>query len=381
MARYELPTVEDLERLGKPHTHAITIYAETSPAPDQRETSFLNAKSAFDTELKRLRETHDMTHGDEQTLRDHWATVADDPVWTRLSRSVAIFIDESGTEVFVLPNALENQSQSGSYFDIGQLVRAVSTGQTAFALTLSSNGWNLWEATPTTRAHELELDGDHPGDAASATNRATIRGRQHTQRLVGDEGKKVLLEAYAKRVHEAVDSELGKLDSAAEYPLYLFATDPLADMFRGLEDKREVIAVPGAPDELRADQIDTAIRDSLDEVNARHNNALVERIGDDVGRGLVAVDLADVARGAVAGAVDTLVYDFNIDILGTLDDTTGEIAYTDDGYDLISRIATVVLDRGGRVIAVRADEISADIWNGTAVASLRFSLSADTATN
>lgn len=33
-----------------------------------------------------------------------------------------------------------------------------------------------------------------------------------------------------------------------------------------------------------------------------------------------------------------------------------------------------VLDKGGDVIAIRPDEIDADIWNGSAVAGLRFAL-------
>ncbi len=48
MARFTLPTLDDLKELGAPRENAITIYAETSPAPDARETSYLNAKSAFD---------------------------------------------------------------------------------------------------------------------------------------------------------------------------------------------------------------------------------------------------------------------------------------------------------------------------------------------
>ena len=92
-------------------------------------------------------------------------------------------------------------------------------------------------------------------------------------------------------------------------------------------------------------------------------------------RGLVATDVADIARAAVAGAVSTLVYNFTVDILGRLDDTTGEVSYGDDGYDLLSRIAVIVLDKDGEVIAARPEEITADIWNNTAVAALRFPLS------
>lgn len=374
MTRYQLPDIADLRRLGEPHEHAITVYAETSPAPDHRENSLLTAKSAVDRALRTIREGG-ARHAVEQQLRDRWQAIADSDLWQRLSRSLAIFIADDFHEVFVLPNALQNQSQTGVHFDIGQLVRAATTPQEAYALTLSAHGWNLWSATASTRAEELPLTGDHAADVAEATNRATVRDRDHVGRLVGDEGKKVLLEAYAKRVHEAVEYELGQVDPSANQPLFLFAADPLLDLYRSLDHKRQIVAVPGASDTLRPDQIDDAIRSSLSVLNASHTNKLVDKIGDRVSRGLVATDIADIGRAAVAGAVSTLVYDFTVDILGRLDDTHGSVTYGDDGYDLLSRIAVAVLDNGGEVLAVRPDEISADIWNGTAVAELRFALS------
>lgn len=373
MARYELPTTNDLRDLGTRHETAITIYARTSPAPDQREASHLAAKSAFDRAIRTLREREGgLRHNHEQALRDWWEKIRTDEAWSRLSRSLAIFIADDFADVYVVPNDLEDQLQVGNYFDLGQLVRVVTTPQSAFALTLSANGWNLWEATATSRAHELELRGEHGTDAADATNRATIRDRGHVRRLVGDEGKKVLLEQYAKRVAEAVRSELQHHDPNGERPLFLFATDPLLDMYQAADTHHRITAIPGGPDELRADQIDTAIREQLATVNATDNNALVERLGDGAGRGLVATDLSDISQAALTGAVDTLVYEFTIDILGTVDDATGALQLDDSGYDVLSRIAVAVLDNGGTVVAVRDAEITAEIWNGTAIAGRRF---------
>ncbi len=374
MTRYELPDIEDLVRLGERHEHAITVYAQTAPGPDNRDNGLITAKSAVDQALRTVRDSG-ARHAVEQQLRSRWAEIADSELWLSLSRSVAIFIAEDFHEAYVLPNSLENQMQVGPYFDIGQLVRAVTTPQDAYALTLSAEGWNLWRATATTRAEEIPLAGEYAVDAADATNRATIRGRGHSRRLVGDEGKKVLLETYAKRVAEAVESELGQTDPSAARPLYVFAADPLLDLYCGIDTKRRIVAVPGAADELRPDEIDSSIRESLAKLNAEQVNARVDQIGDDVSRGLVAVDIGDIARASVAGAVSTLVYDFTIDILGHLDDTTGEVTYSDDGYDLLSRIAVTVLNKSGEVVAVRPGEVAATIWTGHAVAALRYPLS------
>ncbi|CAJ1582943.1 hypothetical protein [[Mycobacterium] wendilense] len=374
MLRYQLPSVADLIELGRPHRNAITVYVQTAPGPDHRENALLSAKSAVDRALRTVRESG-AKHAVENQLRQRWEEIADSELWRSLSRSLAIFIADDQHQVYVLPNGLETQLQVGQYFDIGQLVRAVTTPQEAYALTLSADGWNLWHATAASRAEEMPLTEEYAADAAEATNRTTIRGRGQVGRLVGDEGKKTLLQTYAKRVADAVESELSQADPDRKLPLYLFATDPLLDFYRNVDGKHRLVAVPGAPDDLRPDQIDAAIRESLPTLNTARVNTRLGDIADTVSRGLVATDIGDIARAAVAGAVSTLLYDFTVDVLGILDDATGEVNYTPDGYDLLSRIAVTVLDKGGEVIAVRSQEVSAPIWNGTAVAELRFALS------
>ncbi|HET9646676.1 MAG TPA: hypothetical protein VFP34_00405 [Microlunatus sp.] len=377
VTRYELPGLDDLVRLGEQREQAITIYAQTSPIVSERQASFLNAKSGFDAAVNRLRGAG-LDHATESALRARWSEVADDlEPWNRLSASLAIFLSPTESEVYVLPNRLENQFQAADYYDLGQLVRAVTTPQDAYALTLSAHGWNLWVATPTARATELELEGDYPTDVADATNRDSVGGRGYLNRLGGDEGRKTLLETYAKRVADAVRTELGRVDPHGERPLFVFATDPLMDLYRRAEDRRTIVPVHGAPDELRPDQIDHTIRQSLSELNAQRTARRLESIADDVSSGLVLTDLGDIARAAASGAVDTLVYDFTVDIFGTVDDVTGAITPATDavhGYDVLSRIVIRTLQAGGAATAVRSSEIEAPLWNGTAVAHLRYAL-------
>ena len=381
-ARYHLPSLTDLHRLATAREHAVTVYARTSPIVHERGVSLTTVKSAFDAAIGRLR-ADGAGHAVEAAVREQWDMLAgDDAIWSHLSSSLAIFAEPGHSEVYLLPNELENQWQVADYFDLGQLVRAVTSPQQAYALTLSTKAWRLWEATATSRAAELELAGDYAEDAAQATNRAVLGGREYTRRLGGDEGRKTLLEQYAKRVVEAVADELHRVDPDARAPLFLFATDPLLELYQAAarssgRSGRQILPVPGGPDDLRADQIDDKIRASLAQVNADQTNARLERIGDDVGRGLVLTDLGDIARAAATGAVGTLIYDFTVDVLGTMDDYSGELGLSesdDAGYDLLSRIAMRVLDHDGEVIAVRADRVRSEMWNGTAVAHLRFAL-------
>lgn len=373
VARHDYPTTKELLELGAPRQHAVTIYAHATTA--QIDLAKTTVKSAMDRALRTLR-ANGANHPLEAAFHDQVAKVLADEGWQRLSRSVAIFVTPDEYEMFVLPNDLENQMQVGAYFDVGQLVRAVASPQDAYALTLSSDGWNLWRATGADIATEMDVDDEGISDVADATNRATIRGRMHARRLHGDSGTKLLQEAYAKRVHEAVVKAVDAQDPQSQRPLFVFAADPLLDMYRNIDRGwREMVPVPGNPDELTAAQIDAKIRESLSEINARRANDTVERIGDGLAKGLVATDLVDIARGAVGGNIDTLVYDFTVDVLGRLDNETGDLTYVDDGYDLLSRIAVWVLQTGGRVIPVRSSDVISEIWNGTATARLRYPLS------
>lgn len=375
MIRYQLPDTEELIRLGEPQPDAVTIYVKTDPTPEGRDRARTAVKSGVDEAVRKLRAAG-RGQAAEDALRAQWAEIsADFKLWGSLSRSLVVLLAPGVVEEFILPNDLVNNVTVSDHFDLSQLVRAVTTPQQAFALTVSPNGWNLWQASPTTRVEELELVGDHPADAADATNRMTIRGRQYNRRLGGDEGQKALLDRYAKIVADAVTDELRHVDPNGRLPLFVFGNDPVSAMVRGNLSGRSVVAVPGAADELKPEQIDAAIRSRIGELTNASVNELAERIGDGFTSGLAVTDLAQLARAAVMGAVKTMIFDMTKDLRGHLDDVTGEISMdADGGVDLLSRIAVVVLKNRGDVLAVRTDDVTTSIWNGTVLASLRHSL-------
>lgn len=136
--RYVLPSIEQLLALSQPHRRATTICAATSPK--DREHSRLAVKSSVDEALRGLRESG-ISHAAEQELRRRWAAYDDSSLWGHLSSSVVLLLADDVDELFVLPNEFDDRLQVGSHFDLSQLVRAVTTPQEAFALTLSQQGW------------------------------------------------------------------------------------------------------------------------------------------------------------------------------------------------------------------------------------------------
>lgn len=374
---HDLPTTEDLKRLAEPRDHAVTVYVATVPGPDGRNRARTALKSAVDHAIAHFKETDGLTSAQERGLRDQLASLdGDGDLWGALSSSLAVFLTPDSQEEFILPNALEEEWQASTWFDLGQLVRAVAGGQHAWALSLSTNAWSLWEATPQSRAVEVDVAGhEEIADAASATNRDSLPGRTHVNRLGADEGRKLLLEAYAKRVSELVGADLTRRDPSARIPLFVFATEPLQSMLT-LEDRRRIVErVPGAPDRVGADEVDAAIRERLPKINAQQVSDDLERIGNDLPRGLVATTVEDIGRAAAAGAVDTLVYEFTVNVSGDFDPATGEVTNGGTGdHDVLSRIALTVLEQGGDLVPVRDSEVRSDVWNGVAVAHLRYTV-------
>ena len=375
MIHYALPTIAELLELGESRTDAVSIYLRTAPTPQGRELAQVAAKSAVDEAIRQLRE-QGRTHNEQAALAEQWDRIAEDgELWGNLDNSLVIFLAPGFAEEYVVANSFEAHTQVGDFFDLSQLMRAVTTPQRAFALTLSANGWNLWQATESERVSELELVGDYAEDAADATNRMSIRGRQLLRRLGGDEGQKVLLERYAQVVADAVRDELRRIDPQGDVPLFVFVNEPLLGMIQAQELPGTVVTVRGAVDELRPDQLDEAIRERIGALTAAAVSERADRMANGFADGLAVIDAAQAARAAVAGAIETLIFDLTADIRGTLDEATGAITLDGvEGHDLLSRIAVVVLRNGGEVVVVRPGEVTAEIWNGRLLAALRHPL-------
>ncbi|WP_448006272.1 baeRF11 domain-containing protein [Agromyces bauzanensis] len=397
---YELPTTADFAALAGPHQPAVTIYASTSPVVSERERAEVAVKSAFDDAIEQVRATDapGPVVEDLRSARD--AILTEQRLWGRLSRSMAIFVAPGFSEVFVLPNRLDDAVHVGSHFTLGQLLRAPSQDQEAYAITLSGNEWALWHATPTDRAAQLDVDQAGTANLDEATNREPgeerprgynrgvggVASQGGASRLMGGEGRKTLLDLYAKRVGDVVRRELLQRDPDERVPLFAFAAEPLLSLFlERSKNSRRIVGVPGAPDRLGASEIDEAVRQHLAKLNiSEAERDLRGLVNGAAGR--VERDLAAIAREAADGAVETFWFDFTTSVNGTLDRESGAVEFAtgngsgehlSDGTlagDLLPQLALLVIAKGGKVVTVRGDDLDGSVWSGPAMAELRFAL-------
>lgn len=377
--RHALPTTTELQALSGEQELAVTIYAATSPTVPERERAQVAVKSFFDEAIERARELG-ATQAQLEAVRQGQAELSGyAELWTDVARSLAIFVAPGLVEVYVLPNRLEDAVHVGRHFSLGQLFRAQGLEQEAFALTLSHHAWQLWHATPTARASVLEPKGNWARDADTAVP----HGEQRSLKRVGDEYQKSILEGYATYVADAVKHELAALDVHGAVPLVVFANEPLASLFQSRANSRRSIIVKGAPDRLDAATVDSCVREHLAALAVEETNAALGALAEtDPAR--VARDIVSIGRAAASGAVDTYYFDFTAHHKGQLDEETGAVEFAGvrhdepampDGTaatDLLARIASVVLAKGGKVVAVRGKDLDPARWTSPAVARLRF---------
>lgn len=397
---YELPTTADFAALAGVHDPAITIYASTSPVVSERERAEVAVKSAFDEAIEHVRAADGAGPEVAAFRAERDRILADQRLWGSLARSMAIFVAPGFSEIFVLPNRLDDAVHVGSHFTLGQLLRAPSQDQEAYALTLSAHEWCLWHATPVERAAKLDVDPAGTANLDEATNRepgedkprgsnrgmGAISAQGGASRLMGDEGRKTLLDLYAKRVADVVRRELQRRDAEERVPLFVFAAEPLLSLFIDRSrNGRRLVAVPGAPDRLGAAEIDDAVRQQLAKLNIREAEAALRQLTEGAA-GRVERDLAAIAREAADGAVECLWFDFTTSVNGTLDRESGAVQFAkgngageelSDGThagDLLPQLALLVMAKGGKVVTVRSDDLDGDVWSGPAMAELRFAL-------
>lgn len=364
------PTHEDLQRLQHEPGLAITAYVRSDPSNDEFTRTTVN--SALNTAMKQLRQcAPQLRHSDTLAFQAQINAVFDSAALTHALSTLAIFVAASHHEVHAVQNHLPEITRAGHGFALGPLLRALTTPQDAFVLTLASDCWALWQATACHTVRAMDTPADAPSDVAEATNRATTRDRSHVKRIVGDEGQKLLQERYASIVLQTMHPTIDAADPHFTTPLFIFASEPLLSMALNAEHRRPVIPVHGAPNALRANDIDATLRPLLATHNAAVARAHVAEIADSFGSDLATTDLNDIATAALSGAIDTLYFDFETVIPGTLNRDTGALTITDSGDDALTQLALATLAHGGTVRAIRRDDVPLP-HNSVALAQLRF---------
>jgi len=355
----DLPTRDQIGQLLLARSFpAISIYLPTHRVPQQAQADRLVLRDLVRRATERL---HEATFDPraiadiEDQLMD---LVDDDRFWQEQADSLAVFATPERVATFRLPNELTAAVAVSDRFHIKPLLRSVTFPQAAWVLALSKQDARLLEVGPSGPPRVVEVDGMPDRDGWDAK---------------GDELREPRSLSYAREIDRALRSVL----TGSSLPLVLAAAQPMAGTFRSvctypnLVEERE----HGNPDRTPDSELADAVRSILDDLYAAELVELAQEFDRRRSEGRAAFDVSDIARLATFGAVDTVLVDIDRSVPGRIDDDSGAVTFEDgedaDTYGVVDEIARRVLLQGGRVMAVRADEVPG---GGAAAALLRYAV-------
>jgi hypothetical protein len=373
MLHVDIPTRADFTALAAERDPmSVSIYLPTTPLTQEA--------SASRTVLKNLaREAIAQLHavgGDKRriaALEELFEHVEqDEEFWRFQAHSLAVLATPDNIRTFRVPNALTASVEVSDRFHLTPLFRTVAFPHAAYVLALSEGAVRLVEISPDLPAVTVKVH-DLPKDAASAVGRSSVNQVRSNTRLEGGQGQKVLLGQYVRQV----DRALRPILTGSDIPLVLAATEPLLSLYRSVNTYAHLAkaGITGSPDRMTDAELSEAARGVLDGLYREEVASWAHAFATAEKAGRATADVAQAARAATFGAVESLVVDIDHALVGRVDEESGAVTFADapsaKSYDVLGEIATRTLRTGGRVLGVRRAEIP---QGGPVAAILRYPL-------
>ena len=168
----------------------------------------------------------------------------------------------------------------------------------------------------------------------------------------------MLLRQFARQV----DKALRPVVTGSGLPLVLAAAEPLASTYRSVNSYPHLAAaaIEGNPEAITEAQLGERARAVLDGIYRDELTAWRTLFETRANQGRATTDIAQAARAATAGAIDSMLMDIDETLYGRIAED-GAVVFAEQptitNYDLVDEIATRVITTGGRVIGVRKAEI------------------------
>lgn len=333
----------------------VSIYMPTTPRPDDADAERIAFKNLASDAVAQL----DAAGADKRESAAFAAALAefdDDPTfWRYQANSLAVFATVDEVRAFRLASLLEPVAMVATRFLVKPLLRAVTFPNAGFVLSLAQGSVRLLEFGGDYGPYEVDV-ADLPTDLDSFLQ--SVPGAQSAAGfgVLSPEGRNSRIRKYARQVDRAVRAALRGHD----LPAVLAAAEPLASVFRSVSTITTLAdePIPGNPEHVADHELAAAARRVLDGIYAAEVRALADLFAARAGQERTKTDLADIARSATFGAVDVLLVDIDRVVPGEVADD-GAVSYSDGPgtYDVVDEVVRRVLASGGRVVAVRADEV------------------------
>lgn len=373
MLHVDLPTLGEFKALSEERGDAcVSLYLETTPLSQQSDAARIELGNLAREASGQL-EAAGLDKRRLASLMEQLDDLADDEAFWRLqANSLVVLATPDTLRTFRLANRLTAMVAVSDRFHLKPLLRALTFPHAAFVLALSENAVRLVEVHADLPPATVRVDG-LPRDAASAVGKSTLNDRSPSGRIQGLEGQNVRFRQYARQVDAAVHALLAGRDT----PLILAATGRLEAVYRSVNRYPGLLdeGIADSPDRIDDGELARAARAVLDGAYRKQVEELKRAFEARAGAGRATTDIADAARAATFGAIETLMVDIDAVVPGTVDDDSGAVSFADQEgattYGIVDEIVSRALNSGARVLGVR----QADLPEGAMLAAtLRYAV-------
>jgi hypothetical protein len=358
MLHIDLPTRREIEALsaerGDP---CVSIYVSTTPVTQQAQVDRIELKNLAREAVAQLEAAGTDKRRVAPIAEALAEVVADEAFWAYQAHSLAIFVTPERLRSFRLPNRLQRRVEVSDRFHVKPLLRAITFPHAALVLVLAEGGVRLVSVSPELPPETISVAG-MPKDASEVLGPASQRDRGPGDRA-GDASDARSHLRYVR----AVDAALRPLLKGEERPLILAAAEPLASAFPAVCGYPHLAAetIAGNAERMSDAELAAAARGVLDRLHAAEIERLAALYAERENQGRATGDIAQAARAATFGAIDTLIVDMDATVAGTVDDPDGAVHFAEANdavaYGVIDEIAARALRAGARVLAARRADI------------------------
>lgn len=372
MLHIDLPTRAEIEKLAAHRADpTVSIYLPTTPVTRETEGDRIELKNL-------LKEAVAQMEAAGTPKRSIWPieeavteVIEDLAFWAEQANSLAVFASPERLVTFRLPNRLTAMVEVSDRVHLKPLLRAVTFPHHAYVLAISIGHCRLIEVSADLPPHEVKVP-DLPKTFNDALGKRS-HIEQGTMGRTGAMSENALLSRYSR----VVDQALRPFLVGHERPLIVAASEPLGSIYRSVSTYPHTAAatIAGSADHTPDHELAASARAILDGIYADQIKALHTLFETRSAQGRATTDIAQAARAATFGAVDTLMFDIDEIVHGTVDDEDGSVRFADGPsagtYGIVDEIASRALKSGATLLAARRADIPG---NASVAAILRYAI-------